>query len=67
MWRDIGLGEWLFSMDDETEMKNIAPTVLAIAKDPAAAKAKALKGREVVLKRQRETMAVLKKEFSVKK
>jgi polysaccharide pyruvyl transferase WcaK-like protein len=67
MWRDIGLGDWLFSMDDEAEMKGIAPAALAIAKDPAAAKAKALKAREFVQQRQRETMAVLKKELETKK
>src|SRR5262249_12957943 len=31
MWRDIGLGEWLFDMDKEDEIKQIAPTVLALA------------------------------------
>jgi hypothetical protein len=35
--------------------------VLAIAKDPAAAKAKAIKARDFVRQRQRETMDVLKK------
>ena len=60
MWQDIGLGEWLFDLDDEAQVKGVAPAVLAMAKDPAAAKAKAAKALEVVKKRQRETMAVLK-------
>lgn len=61
MWRDIGLGDWLFDMDKEDEIKNIVPAVLAMAKDPAAARAKAAKAREFVANRQRETMGVLRK------
>ena len=59
MWRDIGLNDWLFDLDNESELAGIVPAVLAIAKDPAAAKAKAAKGREVVLRRQRETMEIV--------
>jgi hypothetical protein len=59
MWRDIGLGEWLFNLDEESEIPGIVPAVLAIAKDPAAAKAKAIKGREIVQQRQRETMEIV--------
>lgn len=60
MWRDIGLDEWLFDMDHEDQVQKVVPAVLAMAKDPAAAKAKAAKAREFVEKRQRETMGVLK-------
>ena len=59
MWRDIGLGEWLFNLDREEELKKVAPAVLAMAKDPAAAKAWAATGRANVEKYQRETMAVV--------
>ena len=59
MWEDIGLGDWLFDLDDEAQVAKIASTVLAMAKDPAAAKAKAAKARAFVEKRQQETMAVL--------
>jgi len=65
MWRDIGLGEWLFNLDEEQEIPGIVPAVLALAKDPAAAKAKAAKAREFVLQRQRETMAVLRRSLPV--
>jgi hypothetical protein len=61
MWRDIGLGDWLFDMDDANDVGNITKAVLSIANDPAAARVKAAKARQFVLKRQRETMAVLKK------
>jgi hypothetical protein len=59
MWRDIGLDEWLFNMDEESEIPGIVPAVLAMAKDPAAAKAKATKAREFVQQRQKETMGVV--------
>ena len=60
MWRDIGLGDWLFDLDDANDVGQRHPAVLSIANDPAAARAKAAKAREFVRKRQRETMAVLK-------
>jgi hypothetical protein len=59
MWRDIGLGEWLFDFDNEAEVKAMPAAVLALAKDPAAAKAKALKARALVVERQRQTMQTL--------
>jgi hypothetical protein len=59
MWRDIGLQDWLFDLDKEEELERVPSTVLAMAKDPAAAKARAATAREVVLKRQRETMAMI--------
>jgi hypothetical protein len=42
MWRDIGLGDWLFDLDKEDELARVADTVLAMAKDPAGSKAKAV-------------------------
>lgn len=61
MWRDIGLGEWLFNMDEESEIPGIAPAVLAMAKDPQNAKAKAIKARAFVQQHQKEMMATLRK------
>lgn len=60
MWRTIGLGEWLFDLDIPEEVANIAPTVLSVAKDPKAAKQKAEKAREFVIKRQEYMCEVLK-------
>ena len=60
MWRDIGLGDWLFDFDNEVEWKAMPAAVLAMAKDPAAAKEKAAKGHEFVLRRQRDMIAVLR-------
>ncbi|HSH96293.1 MAG TPA: polysaccharide pyruvyl transferase family protein [Roseimicrobium sp.] len=61
MWRDIGLGDWLFDLDKEEELRRVAPAVLAMAKDPAAARAKAAKAREFVQQRQKATMGILRK------
>jgi len=63
MWRDIGLGDWLFDLDIEADVKRVVPAVLALALDPAGAKAKATRAREFVWQRQRDTMAVLKREL----
>jgi hypothetical protein len=59
MWRDIGLDEWLFTMDDEARIAQIPETVLALAKDPAAAKAKAEKACQIVLAKQQEQFHTL--------
>lgn len=61
MWKDIGLEDWLFTMDDETRVAKIPETILAIAKDPAAAKARAEEARKIVVKKQDEQFAALKK------
>ena len=61
MWRDIGLDEWLFDLDNEEDYKRIPATILSLAKDPAAAKAKAATARAFVRKKQEEEFATLKK------
>jgi len=63
MWQDIGLGDWLFNLDNEDEVQRVAPTVLSIAKDHAAARKKAAKAQAFVEKRQRETMQQLQREL----
>jgi len=63
MWRDIGLGDWLFDFDKEEERAKLVPAVLAMAKDPTAAKAKAAKGREFVMNKFAASMGVVKKQL----
>lgn len=58
MWEDIGLGDWLFDLDKTEDRLRLPATVLAMAKDPAAAKAKAAAARERVRGFQRRTMEV---------
>ena len=64
MWRDIGLEDWLFTMDDPEQVARIPETILAIAKDPAAAKAKAAAAREIVLKRQDDQFTALRESLA---
>ena len=64
MWSDIGLDEWLFDHDSAEDHHRIVPTVVAMAKDHAAAKAKAAVARGFVEQRQRETMEVLRRQFA---
>ena len=59
MWRDIGLGDWLFDLDNEEEVRRVAPAVLAMAKAPGAAKAKAEKARAIVRGRQDRMMEMV--------
>jgi polysaccharide pyruvyl transferase WcaK-like protein len=56
MWKDIGLQEWLFDLDDESQLAGIIPAVLAMAKNPAAAKAKVVKAQSVL--RERQSVAI---------
>lgn len=59
MWRDVGLGAWLFDHDDAAGMKGLVRAVLAIAQNPAEAKARAAKAREFVRSRQEAMMAAV--------
>jgi hypothetical protein len=64
MWRDIGLGEWLFDMDDEKERGRVAGAVLDFAKDLKGAKEKTAKARAFVQERQTATMKALAAELA---
>jgi hypothetical protein len=60
MWRDIGLGEWLFDMDKPDEVSRITPTVLGVVSQPEAAAARVAAARQTVQRHQAETLAVLR-------
>ncbi len=64
MWRDIGLDDWLFDLDMEAEAAAMPAAVLAMAKDPAAATAKAERARQFVQDCQSKTMPVLENQFA---
>jgi hypothetical protein len=59
MWRDIGLGDWLFDFDQEEDLRRLVPAVLALAGDPAAARDRVARAQELVRQRQVATMAVV--------
>ncbi len=60
MWKDIGLGEWLFDFDNDSDRNKMPEAVVAIAKDPAAARVKAAKARSVVFQNHAESMGLLR-------
>ncbi len=64
MWRDIGLGDWLFDMDDEKDRARVAGAALAFAKDLKGAKEKTEKARAFVRERQTATMKALADELA---
>lgn len=59
MWRDIGLNEWLFDMDEEKDRSRLPETVLKMVTDTKATKAKVAEAQAFVRRRQAETMKVL--------
>lgn len=63
MWKDIGLGDWLFDLDKAEDRERVPGAVLAMAKDFEVAKAKTDEARQFVLKRQGQTMKVLNGQF----
>jgi len=63
MWRDIGLGEWLFDFDDEDDVNRMPSVGVAMANDLAGAKAKVSAARAIVRQRQSAAMAVLANEI----
>jgi hypothetical protein len=61
MWRDIGLGDWLFDLDSEADAERYPKTVLTLVQDPEGAKKKVIAARKIVEERQQATMALLAK------
>ena len=60
MWRDIGLGDWLFDLDTPGEGDKIAPSLLKMLSDPKTSKEKVMAAQQMVVARQTATMQKLK-------
>ena len=60
MWRDIGLGDWLFDMDVPADVARYPSAVLSLVTKPDAAREKVRSAQEIVKRRQRETMQILR-------
>jgi polysaccharide pyruvyl transferase WcaK-like protein len=60
MFRDIGLPEWLFEIDQVSE-KELINTLMAIQKDYPLAKSKVKKAMDYVAQRQKATMETIAK------
>ncbi len=61
MWRDIGLGDWLFDLDDENDVRRLPDAVLEMAKNPVASRQLAAKARSFVVERQQASMRTIAK------
>jgi polysaccharide pyruvyl transferase WcaK-like protein len=61
MWRDIGLGDWLLDFDVESDLPRLAPLVLDMVTNRAAALSKVAKARAFVEERQRQTMTTVER------
>jgi hypothetical protein len=59
MWRDIGLGDWLFDFDKDEDCARMPEVVVAMAKDREGSQAKTAKARAFVMQRFAETMGVV--------
>jgi len=59
MWRDIGLGDWLFDMDRPCEVARLAPTVLDLIRKPNAARERVRDAQKFVTDRQQRAMRTL--------
>ena len=59
MWRDIGLGDWLFNMDVAAEVHGVLPAVLDMAQHPETARARVIKAQELVRAKHHQMVAAL--------
>jgi polysaccharide pyruvyl transferase WcaK-like protein len=60
MWRDIGLGDWLFDFDRDDQTARLPDTLLQFANDPASALQKTAQARDLVARRHLEMIDTLK-------
>ncbi len=63
MWRDIGLGEWLFDFDRPDERDSFVPAVLELAKNLPDAKAKAARAQAFVRELHTQSLQEFKETF----
>jgi len=64
MWNDIGIGEWLFDLDNDEDLVKIAPAVLEIAKNQEKAVEKTRRAMEIVRKAQGRMCEVLRQKVT---
>jgi polysaccharide pyruvyl transferase WcaK-like protein len=60
MWRDIGLGEWLFDFDQEADLPRLQPAVIAMIQNRQQALQMTEKARSFVQQRQIHMVNTLK-------
>jgi hypothetical protein len=60
MWQDIGLGEWLFDLDNVKELSHFIPTVMRIVQDKEYTQKLVMKAMDYIETRQNRMVNVLK-------
>jgi polysaccharide pyruvyl transferase WcaK-like protein len=60
MWRDIGLGDWLFDFDDEADVARLPQAAVDLVKGADAARARAAAARERVASLHAEALAAVR-------
>ena len=60
MWRDIGLNDWLFDLDNDQDYQNIVPSVMSMITNPQKSRKKVMAAQKFIQERQQETMAVVR-------
>jgi hypothetical protein len=64
MWRDIGLGDWLFDLDQPADHDRIVPAVLNLARHPDKAKELVRRAQQTVTGLQEATLKTVSREVS---
>jgi len=64
MWRDIGLNDWLFDMDQPDDVARLTPTVLRLVQQREAVLKEVEAAQQIVTQRQAATMKILADQFS---
>lgn len=65
MWKDIGLDEWLFDMDQEAQVARLTQTVLSMIQDREQSMAKVQAAQEIVKARQQAMVGQLRKSLGL--
>jgi polysaccharide pyruvyl transferase WcaK-like protein len=65
MWRDIGLGDWLFDLDNDQQAAQVPDAVLKMVSNLEDAKVKTEAARQFVLEKQQQTMQVLQQQLNL--
>ena len=65
MWRDIGLNDWLFDMDEPSQVSKLTSTALSLIEDPAGAKERVKSAQEIVHERQHAMVTQLRKSLEL--
>jgi polysaccharide pyruvyl transferase WcaK-like protein len=65
MWRDIGLGDWLFDFDRDADLRHLTPAVLNMLRHPAASREKTARARAFVHERFQDSMGALRRQLAI--